>query len=495
VNVKAALLRNTAWYGLVTLVGLGSGLVTSILLARGLGPRRMGDYSYVTWAWLTLEAVAALGFALATARYAADTWARGDRAGAWGYVRHFRRRQLVTTAIVVAAAAPLALWLAPDHLRWPLVVVILAIVPATVESIDTHALYGAQRYDVTARLSTLKMSLQIAVVAIALALGAGIVGIVGGLALTLVVSCWLVHRSAVRVYATAPAAVPATLRPEVRKYVAALSAVAVLDAIVWDRSEVFFLGLWGDSHDIAYYSLAFGLATRAMIIPEIAVGALLPAFSALHGSGNREDFQDVYRTALRYVALAGALIAALVAALAPGIVVVLYGEPYRPAATLLSALAGVALVSALRQVAWAALPALGDRRAALTATTVAAVVNIGLAAWLIRSHGTAGAVVANATGQVIATVWVFTALARRHGYRFPLLDLARIAAAAMLAFGAARLAGTVPDGPGIAPLVMGGTAGSSVFVLACVLARVVGPREWVVLLTRARWLAAAPPSG
>ena len=43
--------------------------------------------------------------------------------------------------------------------------------------------------------------------------------------------------------------------------------------------------------------------------------------------------------------LAGALVTALLAALAPSIVVLLYGEPYRPAARLLAALAAVGLVS------------------------------------------------------------------------------------------------------------------------------------------------------
>ena len=474
-------MRNTAWYGLVTLVGIGSGLLTSVLLARGLGPERMGDFAYVTWAWAMLDAVATLGFALATARYTAAASARGDQAGAAGITRYFRRRQILSTVLVVSIATPLVLWLAPAHLRWPLVIVAFALFPITLESIGTHALYGAQRYDVTARLSTLKMSLQIVVVIAALALGAGILGIVGGLALTLLVSCGLVHRSATRVYRQAPAAIPPGQLADMRTYLVALSIVAVLDAIVWDRSEVFFLGLWGSAHDIAYYSLAFGLATRAMIIPEIAVGALLPAFAALHGVGNRPDFEAVYRKALRYVALAGALTAALTAALAPGIMVMLYGEPYLPAATLLSALAGVALVSALRQVAWAALPALGDRRSALAATTTAAAVNLGLAALLIRTHGTAGAVIANATGQVIATVWVFVALARRHGYRFPAADLAKIAVAAALAFLAARQAGT-----GLGQLVLGAAAGSVVFGLVCALGRVIAPGEWSAIVARLR---------
>jgi O-antigen/teichoic acid export membrane protein len=490
VNIKAALARNTVWYGLVTLVGVGSGLLTSIILARGLGPERMGDYSYVTWAWRAMDAVATLGFALATARYTGAAVARGEVAGAWGFVRYFMRRQVVATAVVVVAVTPLVLWLAPSALRWPLLVAAVALFPITIESIYTHSLYGAQRYDVTARLSTLKMALHILVTVSVLALGAGILGLVGALALTLIVSCWWLRRAAIGVYRTAPARVPVASRAGMRTYLVSLSTVAVLDAIVWDRSEVFFLGLWGDSRDIAYYSLAFGLATHAMILPEIAAGALLPAFSALHGSGNTRDFDDVYRTALRSVALAGVLTAALTAALSPGIVVVLYGEPYLPAAPLLGALVGVALVSALRQVAWAALPAVGDRRAAVSATGVAAVINIALAAWLIRGYGTPGAVVANAAGQLIAAVWAFIALGRHHGYRFPTWDLVKVAAAAPPAFLVARVVASSPvDDMHLGRLILGAASGAIVFLVACILTRAVALRELAAMLARTRRLA------
>ena len=488
-NVKAALVRNTVWHGFVTLVGLGSGLVSSVLLARGLGPERMGDFSYVTWAWAALQAAATLGLALATARYTAERVARGDVAGAWGLARHFLRRQLLATTVVVAGALAVVQWQAPLHLRLPLVIVTLALWPITVESISTHALYGAQRYDVTARLSTLKMSLQIVVVAAVLAAGGGLPAVFGGFALTLVVSCWLVQRAAARTYGPDRDAIHGPIvegddRREMRRYLYAVSTVAVLDAIVWDRSEVFFLGLWRDAHDIAFYSLAFGLATRAMIVPEIAAGALLPAFAALHGTGRHTDLQDVYRTALRYVALAGGLVAALVAALAPAIVVLLYGEPYRPAAGLLSALALVALVSALRQVAWAALPAVGDRRAAVAATLVAAAVNLGLAAWLVRGHGTAGAVVANATGQIIATTWAFVAMARRHGCRFPGLDLVKVAAAAGPAYLVTSAVTRRADDVDAGGLVLGAAAGSLIFVAISVLTGALGRREWAALRAR-----------
>jgi O-antigen/teichoic acid export membrane protein len=157
---------------------------------------------------------------------------------------------------------------------------------------------------------------------------------------------------------------------------------------------------------------------------------------------------------------------------------------------LLAALAAVALVSALRQVAWAALPAIGDRRSATEATVVAAAVNLILAAWLIRAYGTAGAVVANASGQLIATAWVFVAMRRRHGCRFPAWDLVRTVAAAGLAFLVTSLIGPAPDDLDVGRLVLGAAAGSLTFLAACLLAGVVGRREWSAVRSWIRWLAA-----
>jgi O-antigen/teichoic acid export membrane protein len=493
VNVRVALVRNTAWYGLVTGVGLVSGLVMSIILARGLGPALMGDLSYVTWAERTLTAVATLGYTFATVRYTAEAFARGDVAGGWGIVRLFLRRQLVTAALVTLLAAPLILGLAPRDLRAPLMVVVATLFLITIEGIYTHALQGAQRYDVTARTSTIKMALQLVVAVLAVTYDTHLVTLLGGMALTLVVSCLIQRRRVLTVYQSGMNAPPATMTPDVRAYLLPLSIVAVLDAIVWDRSEVFFLGLYASSEDIAYYSLAFGLATRIMIIPAIAVGALLPAFSALHGRGDPEEFGRLYQTVLRYVALVGAPLAALVAALAPALVAWLYGDDYLPAAPLVGILAAVAVVSALRQVAWAALRGVGDRRCALTATAVAAAVNLGLAALLIPAWTTVGAVIANTAAQLTATVWVFVGMARIHHIRFPLVDFAKTVAVGLLAWFVTRtLAGEAHD---LIRLAVAATAGGGVFLLACVPTRLIGAREWGLLTTSTRRLLTMRTSG
>jgi O-antigen/teichoic acid export membrane protein len=188
-NIRAALVRNTAWYGVVTIVGLISGLAMSVILARGLGPALMGDLSYVTWAERTLTALAMLGYPFATARYTAEAMAREDVGRGWSIVRLFMRRQLVTTVILMLVAVPLVLVFAPSSLRAALLVVIATLLPITIENVYTPALQGAQRYDITARTSTIKMTLQLGVAALAVWCGAHVAALMAALGLTLIVSC------------------------------------------------------------------------------------------------------------------------------------------------------------------------------------------------------------------------------------------------------------------------------------------------------------------
>ncbi|MET0488464.1 MAG: polysaccharide biosynthesis C-terminal domain-containing protein, partial [Candidatus Rokuibacteriota bacterium] len=169
------------------------------------------------------------------------------------------------------------------------------------------------------------------------------------------------------------------------------------------------------------------------------------------------------------------------------LIVWLYGDAYLPAAPMVGVLALVSLLSAMREVAWAALHAVGDRRCALTAICVAAVVNVALSVLLIPRWTTTGAVIASAAGQLTATVWVFIGIARIHRVAFPLADLAKIAAAGTLALVVTwSLAGDAHD---LVRLGIAATGGVGVFLVAAVALRLIGPREWDLITTSTRRLA------
>jgi O-antigen/teichoic acid export membrane protein len=486
-SIRDVLARNTFWYGLITMLGLAAGLTMSIVLARGLGPALMGDFSFLLWTFRTLEAVACLGFPLALVRYSADALARGEPGVARGLIGLLLRWQLVTVAVVGTATVALALALAPPDLKWPLVIGALGLLPVTVENLFMKATYGAQRYDLTARVSAIKTTLLLAISAAAVAMGAGLTGIVLGQALGTVLSCTLQVRGARSLYPRHAQAVAPAVTQELGRYVASLSLVRVLETLVWDRSEIFFLKLWVLPQEIAFYSLAAGLASRAMIVPAIFVGALLPALASLHGAGDDGEFRRLYRSSLRSVALVGAPIAALSAGLSPVLVRLLYGEAYAPVAGLLQVLVAVGLLGVLRDVAWAALRAAGDRRSMLTATAVTAAVDLGLAALLVRPYGTAGAVTANTVAQVTVSAWAFIAIWKMTGSGLPFGDLARVGMAGALALLATWVGAA--GGHGVAALVLGGAAGLATYLVACVLLGAIDARHWALLVASGRRVA------
>jgi O-antigen/teichoic acid export membrane protein len=166
----------------------------------------------------------------------------------------------------------------------------------------------------------------------------------------------------------------------------------------------------------------------------------------------------------------------------------LYGEAYRPVAPLIGVLATVSLLAALRAVALAALRGVGDRHCALTATAVAAAVNIGLAALLIPHFTVVGAVIANTAAQVTASVWVFVGIWRTHKIGVPMTDFAKLAGAGVLALAVAWA--VVGDAHEPLRMIVAGATGVAAFLLACVVLRLIGAREWGLITTSTRRLAA-----
>src|SRR5438094_808330 len=493
---RQTIVRNTFWYGVVTAIGLVAGLLMSVVLARGLGPARMGDYSYLLWLMRTITAVATLGYALATVRYTAEALAQDDRPRAGALLRLFIRLQATTTAIVALSLAPVVWLLAPLDLRWPLLVFLASLFPSTLEAIYAHGAYGAQRYDLTTRVSTIKMALQFLATTMAVALGGDILSIVVAGVFGTAISCMLQRQRALALYLERSAPLPPAVLGELRAYLLPLSIVALLDTVVWDRSEVLFLRLYATSEQIAFYSVAFGLASRAVVLPQVVVGALLPALAALHGRGDQAEFRHVYREAIRGVALIGAPMAAVLAAVAPGLVTLLYGDEYRSVALLLAPLLIVSLVGVMRQVAWSALRAVGDRRWALHATWISAVLNIASAALLIPWLGVWGAVIANASAQLVASVLSFLAVAYRQGSTFPVLAVLRTGAAGLVAFATVSAMMTNHDPfhivtAGVVSLTM--RALSLPAVLAGALLLVIGPGRFTALLFPVLFLAFMAP--
>jgi O-antigen/teichoic acid export membrane protein len=475
VSSSRVLARNTLWYGCVTVLGLVAGLLMSVVLARGLGPERLGDFSYASWFTRLLEAIAAQGLGLGTVRYTADAFGRGNPGRASGFLRLFTRAQVVMALSVVAIVVPLVLIVAPPALRVAYLAATLTVLPLSLEGIYMRATYGAQRYDLTARASAVKMTLHLVVTALVLKGGGGVAGVLVAQGVVTVFTCLLQRQYARSLY-TAPAErLPAPVWREARSYIIPLAVVLLLEMLVWDRTEIFFLRLYVSSGELAFYSLAYGLAGRLIVLPNIVVGPLLPALAALHGTGDGVEFRRVYRRAVRYAMLVAAPLVAVSVAGAPGVVGLLYGERYAPVTWMFRVLVIVTLIGVLREVAWAALQAAGARRSILYGALVSTVLDLVLAVVLIPRIGTVGALVAASSAQIALTVWAVAAMRHATGARLPGLALVRIVTAGAVACGAAL---AVPVTASLGSVVASTLVGAGTFVVVALALGVPEPGEW-----------------
>ena len=140
---------NTLWSALSTLGSLLFGLVTSIVLARALGPSVIGQYHY--WIWVTglLVLIASPGPAHAMTKFGAELLGKQDRQTASTLFAWLLLAELALGSLA-AGAALLYAWATrssdPSTDLVAFVIVALSVVPGVVEKLLLAAAKGTQEF-------------------------------------------------------------------------------------------------------------------------------------------------------------------------------------------------------------------------------------------------------------------------------------------------------------------------------------------------------------
>src|ERR1700761_934910 len=92
--------RNTGWNGLENLVSALVTLFTSIVIARTLGPSKMGYIIYVAWIASVATSLGGLGIPATTQKYMAEFLGMSDR----GTARHIYFRTLMFQIVLATLA-------------------------------------------------------------------------------------------------------------------------------------------------------------------------------------------------------------------------------------------------------------------------------------------------------------------------------------------------------------------------------------------------------
>jgi O-antigen/teichoic acid export membrane protein len=478
--------------GVVLRAGLA--LVISIVTARALAPADMGHYAFLVWLAGLLPVALSLGLPTAITRYTAEAVGAGRPGGAGALVLRLMRAQVLLSLAAAAVMVGAAL-LAGVPTWWtiPLVLAAACVPLLVLHGSLTALLAGLQRFRGPAALGVVQLAVHAGLVVAVATLTPGVGSFLAvhlvvnllSLALLIVVA-W---RAARAVGLWPPASSDgAAAGAGVLRYAGGVSVLVVLDAVVWQRSEVAILQTLSTSSEVAFYALAFGLASQVSRLPYQASIVLFPEFPRLVGGGRTSEMAALHGTATRYLVLLGAPLVVGLAAVAPVVVRVLYGPHYAPAGVVLAVLALGTLPACVAGASPAVLHATRREDRLVRQALVSAALDIALAVALAPVAGALGAALASVVAQGAGSALAIRAALHATGGRLPAGALVRIVAAALLMGVAAALTASLVGGAaGVAGAVV---VGAVVYPVALRTLRVLTAED----LDRARVLVARLPA-
>ena len=249
---------------------------------------------------------------------------------------------------------------------------------------------------------------------------------------------------------------------------------SVITQVVTKRVEFVIMAMFSTDVAIGQYSVAFMSVSLISMIPLGIAGAAMPLVANAAGRGQLERAEHHLRLALRMGTALMIPVCALLAALGPEAVILVYGTSYESAARLTALAAVSLLVAVICGVCTQFWSGQGKLGIVLGTGAIAGVADIGTAFALIPHYGALGAVLANIAGQAVLAVGLVVATVRRTGaigWRFDGLLRMTVAAgagataAALVRIGVDAWHPVGPEPRALLTIVLGGVVGVAVVVL------------------------------
>jgi O-antigen/teichoic acid export membrane protein len=461
-KVSTKIATNSVFQFWSVLLTLGSSLLLSIALARKLGPEQYGSYSFALWLVGLGALLSNMGISVASTKFISEYQGAGDQRGLLWVIRStLRSRALVAVAIAVAIAPISMLLVRGDpgsSVRFYPLLISLALVPYALHQAFQGILKGFQRYDYSALALSVGLLLK-AIVAVTLVwLGYGILHL-----LALEVVAWVLaaglgllflRRLAERPFSKHESGPSGEAKRNVVRYAAIATALLLMDFVINDRSELFFVKLYRPDAEVGYYSLAFAMAAYPVqLIPGALGSVLMPAISEQFGRGDSTRLAAIYVTSARYLMMLAFPLSAGGIVMARPLVVALFGEDYvpmvLPTQILMAATATYAISLSTSSVIW------GTNRPLFFLLLAMFTVPVNLAACnvLIPLYGIKGAALAQwaTAGSLPMAVWY---VSTRLGVSWPYRDTARIILACVIMAVAVTFLKTYLQGAALIPVVI-----------------------------------------
>lgn len=424
--------RNFIFMGLEVVITLVCTLLTTVVIARVIGPTRLGYFNLVFWLTSITCSVGSLGIPLTTFKYMGEFLGGGQKELARAVFFYTLWAQTAIACALTAIGLIAAFTIADPAYRLCSALLVLSMVPNMITFVPSQANTAAEDASLNTRGAFVGAIVYVIAVAVSLLLGWDLVGIAAGIVLyrtaELAVKILPVFRS---MKSVPRVPLPADIRKRMFSFSGLSAGLMILQIVIWDRSDIIFLKLLQtDIRQLTFFSVCFSVADRLMRVPQTFANALSATQMAEYGR-DKDRLFSMTSKASTYVLLGALPILVGVACIAGPFVRVMYGPQYLAAIPVFVVVALFSIPKAILTPAQTLLYSAEDMGFILKWGCVAAAINVLLDLAFIPSHGALGAAWANGVAQSFAALTIWGRVLVRYPVRIDVRVMLRLAAATL----------------------------------------------------------------
>ena len=426
------LMTNSAVNAAAGMLMLFTGIISSIIAARLLGPEANGIIAFSAWLSLSGTMIAGLGTDVIMMRTLPQLKFAGiDALRRRGFASYLGWAVVCATAILLFFYIIFCLESEEHH--WastaPVVLEITGIlfITQSIGMLSINYLISEQRPAGFLRLTLVSSTAQILIVlcgALIYGVAGALVGYIAGQVIFFVYS--------LRILFTHRDRCDQTPR-DLIKISFVLSIQIIVESIFLNRIELLFIQQSHGVREVGFYAIGLSLANLALQLPVQLTGSLLPYYTEqIKSSGNGKlpihMFEDVVRS-LAYIALPMGF---GVAAVSSGLLVAIFGEQFREAGNIVAILALGAPISVFMQISTKYLFAMDKEKPRMVIGGVGGAIMVAGCLLLVPSWGGAGAATVRFITFLVMSILMIRHMDFEGSLRPMFLSLAKITTAAAL---------------------------------------------------------------
>jgi O-antigen/teichoic acid export membrane protein len=474
-TISGKILHNSFWYGLETVLETIVFLGTSIAVARYLGPRKLGYYSYIGLFVNVVTRTSGSGLASATRKYMSEFLALDQPGTARAVYNLAYRYQFLGTLCITALSIGAVLLFGDPAFRLVSCILIAAIIPGVMSLVPAQANQAFEDVSNNTFSAFGYLVSYAIVIVLTVHFRWDLVG---------VASAMLVARSVEVVLRTIPlrarlrkmplTTLPAEVVARIRRFCIQSVGIQLLMSVVWDRSEIWFLRYFSGLEQISFYSISFTLVNNLLVIPR-TFGSATGISLMVESTRDPSRVDSIVKNACRYLLFVALPVHLGAAAIARSAVGFAYDARYVPVIPVIMIASILSLPRAFQEISEVLMRTADRQNELLVWLSVTGVVNIVLDFFLIRRYGAVGAAWGNGLSQGFGIMLVWRQARRFYNFSFPIGSALRLLSAAsimaVIAFFICRAV------PGLLGLIAAVAAAAPIYLMLVKLFRGLDPSD------------------